>query len=66
MNWGRFEVYRWDNAAAVGARLSGWHQWVTWLADRVRGSRRGKNGHTEPEESGPEARNKPDRAVLRG
>jgi len=39
-HWGRNNVFPWDTAATIDARLSGWYQWLPnsrrWLRQRLR------------------------------
>jgi hypothetical protein len=37
--WGRFNVYDWDSAQSLAAKLQGWYGWAPALQEYLRGQR---------------------------
>jgi peptidoglycan/xylan/chitin deacetylase (PgdA/CDA1 family) len=35
--WGRFNVYEWDTAATIRAKIDGWYGWAPTLQERLAG-----------------------------
>ena len=50
-HWGRFNVFPWDSAASLAAKIEGWYEWAPRLRRRVsRGVDQSQRNETERNE----------------